>query len=283
MQNNLLLLLLLASCMPKQQNETKSSQKSIFDEIHMECNQRNFYTPQLDAVVNDSLQYKVIFDTGFPSTFFTASDSLKGVLKKTTASVQIGKSRMQMGVDFMESYRGSIFDVFGKNTLLLGWEFFKGRVIELSFEKQFIRVYKNLPDVTDYTKIKITISPTSHLAIPIQVVLQGKTMDDSVFIDTGNNLYASFSAELVQKYGLNTAGAYRGKAMTNVGLYSGFSLPIDTLKIGSLHIANKNMTAAFRPKTMSRQVGGLLGVKSLQNFSVILDLIHNELYLKPLH
>jgi predicted aspartyl protease len=266
----------------KQQKEKiDDPQESFFDEVRMECNQSNFYTPLLNAVVNDSLQFKVFFDTGFPSKYFIASDSLKSVLKNDSASVQIGKSKMLMGIDYIENYRGSIFDIFGKNTILLGWEFFKGRVIELSFKDQYIRVYNSLPNLSGYTKIKIT--PTSHLAIPIKVVMQGKTMEDTVFIDTGNNAYASFSTELVKKYGINIEGAYHGKSMTNVGLYSGFSLPVDTINIGGLYVANKDMTVAFRPKTKNRPVGGLLGVKSLQKFSVFLDLIKYDLYLKPLN
>ncbi|GHT69311.1 hypothetical protein AGMMS50239_35880 [Bacteroidia bacterium] len=68
--------------------------------------------------------------------------------------------------------------------------------------------------------------------------------------------------------------------MTNAGLYSGFSLPVDTIKIGNLYIANQNMRVGFRPKTKVRQMGGLLGVKTWENFSVILDLTNYDLYLK---
>lgn len=282
MKNLLLLFFVFASCMPKQQKETNGSQEPFLDEIHMEYSQNNFYSPFLDAVVNDSLHFKVIFDTGFPSNYFMASDSLKSILKNDNASVQIGKSKKQMGIDYIENYRGSIFDIFGKNTILLGWEFFSGCVIELSLEHQYIRVYENLPDIADYDKIKIEVTSSSHLAIPIKIVMQGKTMEDTVLIDTGNNGYASFSTELVEKYGIKTADAHHGRAMTNVGLYSGYSLPVDTIRIGDLYVTNKEMTVAFRPKSKKRQVGGLIGVKSLQNFSVILDLKNFDLYLKPM-
>jgi hypothetical protein len=59
-------------------------------------------------------------------------------------------------------------------------------------------------------------------------------MEDTVIIDTGNNLYAGLNAELVEKYDINVEDAYHGKAMTNVGLYSGYSLPADTVKICSM-------------------------------------------------
>jgi hypothetical protein len=50
-----------------------------------------------------------------------------------------------------------------------------------------------------------------------------------------------------------------------------------TIKIGDSYIAKPNLRAAFRNKESN-----LLGVKILENFSVILDLINYDLYLKPI-
>jgi hypothetical protein len=242
----------------------------------MQCNKSNFYIPILDAIVADSLVFNAFFDTGIPSDFIIVSDSLKGTFVGNKISVQIGKQKKQMGIDFVESKRL----YFNKQTIIIGWEFFKDKVIELSFDKQYIRVYESLPDITNYSKIKITAN--THLAIPVKVVLQGKTLEDTAFIDTGNNGYASFATDLAAKYRINVEDANYGKAMTNVGYFSGYSLPVDTIKIGNLFIANQNMRVGFRPRTKDRDIGGLIGTRTFANFSVILDLINYDLYLRPL-
>lgn len=279
----LLLLLVNISCVFNQQKQ-KNTQILPSDEIFMEFNRRTFYMPILDATLNDSLPFKVFFDTGQPTNWAIASDSIKSELQGDSAWVQIGKSNLLMPIDYMESNRPSIFNRFGKKSIIIGWEYFKGKIIELSFDNQYIHVYEKLPDVTEYSKTKITVTPPpiSYLSIPLKVVLQGKEMEDTVFIDTGNNGYASFDTKLAEKYDLKTEDALHGKALTNVGLFAGYSLSVDTIKIGDLYIANPNMRIGFRPSTQNRNSGNLLGVKTLQNFSVILDLINYDLYLKPL-
>ena len=284
MKKQIVLLFLLFAftfCTQKPRTEA-ASQILPSDEIRMQYSQDNFYMPILYAVINDSMQFKVFFDTGVPSKYILASDSLKAVLIGDSVSVRIGKTCQQMGIDFMRSTGTSIFDIIGKNTLIVGWEFFENKILELSFENQYIRTYDSLPDISAYSKTAITISPSSHLIVPIQVVLQGKMMEDSVSIDTGNNRYASFATDLIEKYNIDTGNAYHGRAMTNVGPYSGFSLTVDTIKIGELFVTGEELRVGFRPKTRNRPAPGLLGVKTLENFSVILDLINFDLYLKPL-
>lgn len=270
---------LFAFCTSTAQKEAMSSQISHVDEIHMQYIQDNFYLPILKAMVNDTLTLDVFFDTGVPGRYIIASDSLTNVIPSDSVSIQIGKQRTVMNVDFMNSKRNNIFQVLGANTIIVGWEFFKGKIIELSFDKQYIRVYENLPDVTEYSKVKITA--TSHLEIPVEIVLQGKTIQEKALIDTGNNSYASFNTKLTEDYKIDTSEAYHGKNMTNIGLLSGYSLPVDTIKIAGIGVTKPNMRVAFRPESSGRKAVTLLGVKTLDNFSLFLDLIKYDLYLKP--
>jgi len=158
---------------------------------------------------------------------------------------------------------------------MLGWEFFRNKIIVLDFKNQRILVYNELPDVTEYLKTKITLYDNSILLIPVQVVLQGKTLEDTVRIDTGFNGYVEFGIKHVEKQEIDTINAYYGKSTTSAGLLPGFTIPVDTIKIGNLYVANQNMRISF-----SNFVGGLLGTKAMENFSVILDLINYDLYLK---
>lgn len=284
MKHNLIILffsfVLLSSCLGKQSEKTKLETVRPSDSITMLYSQENFYFPTLNGIINDSLKAQFLFDTGVPGKFCIAPGDLKNKIKSDNIYVQIGRLKMRMGLDFVER-KNSLFRNYGSNIAIVGWEYFDNKVIELDFVHKYILVFDELPDVASYSKTKIKLSSTSHLIIPVKVVLQGKTFEDSVAIDTGNNGFGSFNTELAKKYGIDDSEAYHGKAMTNIGLFAGFSLPADSIKIGIMFVTDPKLRITFRPSTPQRPAPGLLGVKSLQQFSVILDLINYDLYLKP--
>ena len=238
----------------------------------------NFNMPILDGIVNDSLHLKVFFDTGTSGNRFFISDSLKNLFVRDSACVQIGKFKKRMGIKYLGSSQGSLIDLFGKNTILVGWKFFENKIIEFNFKNQHIFVYEELPDVTEYSKTKITLHHPQNtpLLIPVQVVLQGKTIEDTVIIDTGHNGYIDFNIKQVEKQGIDKIDAFYGKSTVSGGSLPGFSIPADTIKIGTLYVANQNIRISFSNHP------GLLGTKTMENFSVILDLINFDLYLKKI-
>jgi predicted aspartyl protease len=237
----------------------------------------NFCLPILDGIVNDSLHFKVFFDTGTAGNHFSISDSLKNLFVGDSARVQIGKLKKQMRIEFYGSNRRSFINTFGKNTIMIGWEFFENQIIEFDFENQHILVYNELPDVSAYSKTKITLK-NNHIVIPAQVVLQGKTIQDTFNIDTGCNSYMLLSTKHIEKQGIDTTNARYGKGTVSGGVRSSFAIPVDTFKIGDVYATNQNMMITF----VNHNAGGLLCTKTLENFSVILDLINYDLYLKPI-
>ncbi|MCL2651579.1 MAG: retropepsin-like domain-containing protein [Candidatus Azobacteroides sp.] len=250
------------------------------DTISMQYNSKyaNLNMPILDGIVNDSLHFKVFFDTGTSGSGFAISESFKNLFDSDSTFVQIGKFKKQMDVHYYKSNQRSFLDVFGKNTILVGWEFFENKIIEFDFQNQHILVYNELPSVVEYSKIKIIKSQNSYLLIPAQVVIQGKTIEATVLIDTGCNSFVALSSNRIEKQGIDTKKAYFGKATVSGGLMPGFSIPADTIKIGDLYVANQNMQVSFDNFSHT----GLLGTKTLENFSVILDLINFDLYLKKI-
>jgi len=237
--------------------------------------------PILDGIVNDSVHLKVLFDTGTAGNHFFISDSLKNFFVNDSACVQIGKFKKQMDIEYYRSNQISIFDILGKNTILVGWEFFENRIIEFDFKNQRILVYDKLPNVAEYSKIKITLSnksiENSALLIPAQVVLQGKTMKDTFNIDTGFNSYMILNTKHIKEQGIDTANVRYGKATVQGGRRPIFFIPADTIKIGEVYVANQNIRITF---TDYKARVGLLGTKTLENFSVILDLMNYDIYLK---
>ena len=231
----------------------------------------NFRMLILDGIVNDSLPFKVFFDTHAGGSSFSISDSLKNFFVSDSAFVQIGRFKKQMRINYLRSDRRNFFDLdaLGKNSILVGWQFFENKIIEFDFQDPRIFVYEELPDITEYSKIKIELSQSSKLIIPIQVVVQEKTLEDSVIIDTGHNGYVTLSSKHVEKQGIYATHSNFGKS-TTCSIISA-----DTIKIGDLYVTNQEMNVFYSNRSL-----GLLGTKTMENFSVIMDLINYDLYLK---
>ncbi|MCL2651543.1 MAG: aspartyl protease family protein [Candidatus Azobacteroides sp.] len=223
----------------------------------------------------------MFFDTGAAGNEFFISDSFKNFFVNDSAFVQVGKFKKQMRINYMRSNQRNFFDVdaLGKNSIMVGWKFFENKIIEFDFQNQHILVYDELPDITEYSKIKITVPQSQYpkLLIPAQVVIQGKTIDATFFIDTGCNSFVVLSTDHIKGQGIDTTNASYGKSGVSGGVIFGFSIPGDTIKIGDLYTANQDMPILFNNFP---NVSGLLGTKALENFSVILDLLNFDLYLK---
>lgn len=280
----LVILFVCISCAGKQQEKV---QEEYVDEIHMQYDEKTFKMPFLDAVLNDSLSVKVFFDTGVPGKYIIIPGRFKNLLSSDTCFVQIGQQKRQMAIDFLDTIQYKSFKVLEQivdaDVVMIGWEFFDEQIIEFSFDNQYIRVYENLPDMSGYSKTNIKVTPTSYLEIPVEIILQGKSIKETAFIDTGNNSYLSLANDLVEKYAIHTTDRKEGKATTNIGPLAGYTIPADTIRVGDLYVADEGMRVAFRPKPPTRPIDGLLGVRFLENFSVILDLKNYDLYLKPLN
>jgi len=283
MKKSILFLILLFPFFVMCQNSNKKEETvSVFpaDTIPMQFNSQrpSFYLPILDGIVNDSLRLKVFFDTGTWGSDFSISDSLKNFFDSDSAFVQIGKFKKQMGIDY---YRSNLTNFLGKNTILVGWKFFENKIIEFDFQNQRILVFDKLPDITEYSKTKIMLHRNSvgnsALLISAQVILQGK-IQDTFNIDTGCNGYMVLSAKHIKEQRIDTTNVNYFKSWVSGGLRPGVSIPADTIKIGGLYIANQNMRITFGDFNGC----GLLGTKTLENFSVILDLINFDLYLKKI-
>jgi len=276
-QKSILLLpifLLFVLCQNNKNKKAEPAQVVPSDTIPMQYSPGypNFNVPTLDGIVNDSLHLKVFFDTHAGGNDFSISDSLKTFFDRDSARVQIGKIKKQMRFNFQGSNQRSFITTFGKNTIMIGWKFFENKIIAFDFQNQRILVYDKLPDVEGYSKTKITQSQNFQLLISSQVVLDGKTLEDSVIIDTGYNGYVALSSKNNKQQGIYNINSYSKKSSTCP------ILKADTIKIGDLYAANQNMWVLFTNRSK-----GSLGTKTMENFMVILDLINYDFYLKKIN
>ena len=254
------------------------------DTIPMQySNERPRYClPILNGIVNDSLNFDVFFDTGSAGNHFCIPESFKNLFDSDSAYVQIGKLKKQMGIKYWGSNQSGIIGILGNNTIMVGWQFFENKIIEFDFQNQHILVYNELPKITEYSKTKITKTtlPYSKLQISAQVFIQGKAIkSDSLVIDTGLNEYVVLSSKHIEEQRIDTTKAFYNITTVSGGRRHFFSIPADTIKIGDLFTANQNLQIAFHDYTGDV---GLLGTRTLENFSMILDLIIYDLYLKKI-
>ena len=106
-----------------------------------------------------------------------------------------------------------------------------------------------------------------------------QTIKDTAFIDTGATSYLSIGNEILEKYDIDVLDANSHVSLMTTGHVPAFSLPIDTIKIGNQYVAKQNMRVGFRYR---KGFPNLIGVGTLENFSIILDLINYDLYLKKI-
>ena len=243
----------------------------------------------LDAIVNDTLHLKAFFDVGAWNV------AMSGVLLKKGNENQniivndtITPVKLQIGSWIYEqSYTEYINNEFLFNfhgcDLLFGWIFFKGKIIEISFEHHYIRELENIEDLGGYDKIPFKFLNERIPFVKGKACIKGKTVEGEFIIDTGYNGTIKISSSLIKKYKISTRDDFEfesvGLAKNNKNVRSN----ADTIQIGCSYITN---TIAFleTEKQAHFPVGidGLIGNKFFDNFSVVLDFKNNYLYLKPI-
>jgi hypothetical protein len=93
--------LFFVSC---QNSNKKAETAQVFpsDTIPMQYSHQfpTFCLPILDGIVNDSLHFKVFFDSGSKGSYFRIPDSFKNLFDNDSAFVRIGKIKKQMNIRY---------------------------------------------------------------------------------------------------------------------------------------------------------------------------------------
>ena len=265
-----------------QNNNKEAKIEQVFpsDTIPMQFNHQlpRFCLPILDGIVNDTLHFEVFLDTGTQGKNFYIPNSFKDLFDSDSAFIQIGRFKKRMGIHYWGSNQQGIINIVGRNTIMVGWQFFENTIIEFDFQNQHILVYDDLPDVTEYSKTNITVSHHPALLIPAEVVIQGKKLQDTFNIDTGCNNYMVLSTRHIEEQVIDTTNALYNKSTVSGGSYPSFYIHADSIKIGDLNVAKQFLPITFR----NDKAKGLLGTRVMENFNVILDLVNYDLYLKKI-
>jgi|GEM_PF-1288685 len=229
-----------------------------------------------EGLINDSITMRVMYDTGVPSDTIIMSEKWKEDLG-TSVHLQIGSIAETIGIAY-KSKDLPMYEQLGHDLAIIGNPFFKGRIIEISFEDKHIRIVEDMEDLEGYTQLE-TKELNGFYFIPVRVFIGDKTIDESAIVDTGYNGYINFDYYTGEKYGIQPdETVYHGGSLTSQGITDSFSMAADSIQIADFSIPD--IRAAFL-KSQSARGSALLGTGVLEHFSVVLDLKDKQFYIKP--
>jgi len=240
----------------------------------------------LDAYINDTIPIKAMLDIGawglaIPEKFRRDKDNIQ---KYEKVRFSTGSWSKTMSATFLES-NSQFLNWYGEECVLLGWDFFYRRVIEISYRHKYLKEWRprDLVDLQGYDCIEFK-NKNRRLLIPASVVIQGKKIDGYYWIDTGLNGTLFFTHNILNDYDLDVSKTKEGRAKnldthrTKVNL-----MRADTIRIGNTILLNKDVIFSESEWFVFRKNDlyvGLLGNQFFKNFSVIFDFRENKLYLK---
>ena len=237
----------------------------------------------LDAIMNGTIHLKAFFDTGSYGLALSPNFSKHKTDKKTDTPF-----KLQVGNWFYEQpsigYLNNqfLFDFQGCN-LLLGHVFFKGKIIEISFEHHYIRELENTEDLGCYDKIPFKLLNERNPVVKGKASIKGKTVEGEFIIDTCYNGTMKISSSLIKKYNISTKDDFEFKSVGITKNHKNVRSNADTIQIGCNYITNTIAFLETEDTTyFGRGIDGLIGNKFFDNFSVVLDLKNYYLYLKPI-
>lgn len=263
------------------------AQKLAFsDTISLTINEHN--TIFIEAIFNENDTLNLNFDTG-TTELVLINDILKNKLKSTTElyskfyNLKIGKT----------IYKTKVYDaeLAGHGTDgRFGWDFFKGKVVELNYDNHVMIIHSELPKYvtldSKFTILKMEFWKDLFL-ISSEIKQNGVTNKDLFLFDSGYQRTAMLDGDLLKQ------GKFPTEKMEIVNKVilkgaQGNEIPVITsnlkvLKIGKYKLNNVPVQQLTTSKPLKNKNIHILGNEVLKRFNIFLDFKNNIVYLKPNH
>lgn len=230
----------------------------------------------IDAVLNGTDSIAVMWDTGHSNMEIPTAyeDSLKG---KDSIHLKTG--------DFDLIYKGKIRfsdrhnSKKRKDRLVVGPDLFRDKIVEISYDRKYIRMLNNVDGLEGYGRIPYQMNKKDkHLYIPISVCVQGKVFRiEDALLDTGFNGAFVTNEKFVPGLDLSSAATRYGGAPGDQ-LIVIHGLMVDSIRTGN--VSAMGMEIYIAPD--KERIPNLLGNEFFSHFSVVFDFKNQNLYLKPL-
>ena len=262
------------------------AQKSFVksDTIPLTINEHN--TIFIKAIVNDSDTLNLNFDSGTTQLVLTNNTiqnklSFKPILYDTLYNLKIGRT----------TYQTTLYDAVltGHGTDgRFGWDIFKGKVIELNYDKKLFIIHSILPPNISknrkYTQLKLEFWK-DLLFVKSSIKQNGVTNTDLYLFDIGYNRTVILDNDLLlqNKFPFEKMDTIKRVIMRGA---KGNEVPVITanlenLKIGKYNLKNVPVQLLTINKPLKGKNTHMLGNEILKRFNILFDFQNNMVYLKP--
>lgn len=262
------------------------SKASLSDTIPLVINSQN--TIYVKAVFNKTDTLNLNFDTGTTELVLT-NDVMKNKLKvapelyNTFYDVRIGN----------HDYNTKVYDaeLTGHGTDgRFGWDLFKGKVVELNYDKNIMVVHSQLPKyvLKDKAFTKLGITFFKGLVFVESKISHDGIDNTALFLfDSGYQRTAMLDNDLLKEGNFPTDKMKVIKKVIMKGA-QGNEVPVITADLHSLKIGKYELKdVPVQQITSNKPLHGanihILGNEVLKRFDTFLDFQNNVIYLKPNH
>ncbi len=172
---------------------------------------------------------------------------------------------------------------------IIGWEYFSDKILEINYEKGYLKIHRNVSHVnlSGFTKIKM-IQNNKRFFIPLEIQISDTIRIEGIFLlDLGSGNEITINSPLAQKFKFDSIIKNKTKYYIKYGGVggesSGYSFIADSLLMGDFSFNNVTMDySSNRTGALSSDdFAGLLGNGILERFDVLIDFKGSYLYLKP--
>ncbi|MBD8389469.1 hypothetical protein [Dysgonomonas sp. BGC7] len=240
------------------------------------------------ARINDSIPIKALFDIGawglaVPEKWRKNKDKPE---KYEQIRLEVGSWTKTMFATFLLA-DSQFLNWYGDDCVLLGWDFFNRRIIEVSYNYHYVKelTRRELNEISGYDVLKIE-NRGRRLLVDGEVIIDGQKIAGKYWLDTGLNGTMFLAQNILSKYGLNAKLVKSGKAKNLDSDKSKINLIMaDTIRVGNSILTRKDIIFSNSEWFVFKENNiyvGLIGNQFFKNFSVIFDFQENNLYLKPI-
>lgn len=258
--------------------------EKLSDTIVLKMNEYN--TNFVQVVFNEIDTLNLNFDTGTTEinlNRITLKNKLKSKpeLYNKLYNVKIGNLTFETKV-YDSEFSGQNTD--GN----FGWDFFKGKIVEINYEKEFLVIHSELPKniLNDNKYSKLKIEYWKDLFFIKSVIKEnGKKNSDLFLFDTGFHKTVMLDNDLLKEGDFPVEKMKVIKKVIMKGA-QGNEIPVITAYLKSLTMGNcelKNIPVLITTtnKPLKDKNVHILGNEVLKKFTMFLDFKDNFVYLKP--
>ncbi|WP_293916052.1 MULTISPECIES: aspartyl protease family protein [unclassified Sphingobacterium] len=261
-----------------------AQEKPVSDTLMLAINEQN--TISVKGIFNEKDTLNLNFDTG--TTELVLTNNTIATKLKSKINLYNTAYPLLLGQNL---YRTKVYDaqLSGHGTDgRFGWDLFKGKAVELNYDKGLMVVHNQLPlnvgKDKSYSKHTIVFYKELFF-METQIRQSGVTVTDTILFDTGYQRTLMLNSDLLtaQKFPYKKMKEIKRVLMKGA---QGNEIPVvtanlSTLKIGRHSLKNIPAQIANANKPFKEKDIHVLGNEVLKRFNVFLDFQDNNIYLQP--